>query len=100
MRSIFNARIKRGVKPLGKFEEGSLAYELEYSHSESDGSVQFGDHDFDRSTAHGYSFLDRILKPICLLVINPSTSVGPLCTQQINLSIRLSMKTSKRVCLF
>ena len=39
------------AEPLGKFEEGSLAYELEYSQSESDGSVQFGDHDFDRTTA-------------------------------------------------
>lgn len=39
------------TKPLKGFEDGTFAYELEYSQSESDGSVQFGDHDFDRSSA-------------------------------------------------
>lgn len=39
------------TKPWGEIEEGSLGYELEYSQSESDGTVEFGDHDFDRSAA-------------------------------------------------
>lgn len=39
------------TKPLSGVEDGILAYELEYSQSESDGTLEFGDHDFDRSSA-------------------------------------------------
>ena len=76
------------TRPYGESGNWTLGTEFEISRSESDGSIPFGDHDFDRTTRR-VQLLGPNPKPICLLVIRKSFLVGREC-------IRLIPTTMKR----
>ena len=75
---------------------GRPSAEIEGSRSESDGTIPFGDHAFDRTSGR-IRYLVQILKPIFLHSCKDKFTVGLACIQQIQISVK--QKIIKFCCI-
>ena len=79
------------VQPLSNTSLWTLGYEADYSQSESDGTVAYSDHDFNRLTGR-VQLLDPVPKQTSLQVTNQNFLVNLVCIPAINISHMIPMK--------
>ena len=71
-----------------------LGVDVAFAHSESDGSIPFGDHEFDRFNGR-LQLADLSRKPTFSRAIRISSSAGRICIRR---STRTKRRTSRRCC--